>query len=113
MVDTAPVVASKARTFGRLNVAVEPWFCAVVNVPPAMIVLPTFVIALTMPSVMFGVAVEGTAETRFGCARPVSTADAGRPFESVSAVASAQPRAAARRTRRVVCAAMWSPRKDV
>ena len=41
----APVAALKANRYFWLTTAVEPWFDSVVNDPPVMICVPTWLIA--------------------------------------------------------------------
>ena len=65
-VSITPVVALNARMRFRVKVVVLPAFCAWVNVPATIIRLPTCTIASTLPLVMFGVKLTGSAETTAG-----------------------------------------------
>ncbi len=93
----APVVASNAKMWLRTMLALAVVCRTVVNVPPAMILLPTWVIAFTEPFMTCGVNAAGIAETSRA---PWSTLTAAAGVAAIARVVISEPAAARATSRR-------------
>ena len=100
-----PVALSKASSARRsTGVGEDPRFCALVNEPPTITLLPASWMATTLPSLMFGVLSDGTSPTIVlwsGAGAVAGAASAGTGVNRVAMPSTAAPKADTERCLRI------------